>query len=452
METVLIVEDNKDMQFILSNILKDEGYKVSIAEDGKRALKEIERCNYNLVLLDIRLPGMDGMQILDKMKEIDKDLSIIMLTAYGDVKGAVKAVKLGAFDYITKPFDNEELILVIKKALNTQYLSKEVKILRKQLGERIDSEHFMGESAQIKRVLNQVNLVLPTDMTVILQGESGTGKELIAQMIHQRSSRKDKSFVAIDCGAIPETLVESEFFGYEKGAFTGADERKEGKLEQANGGTFFLDEITNLSDTIQMKFLRVVQERKVRRLGGKQDIEIDVRIIVATNFDLAEAVTIGRFRDDLFHRLNEFCINLPPMREIKGDIPILAHHFLKEANKELNKNIKGFSSEVMAEFFNYHWPGNVRELKNAVRRGVLLTESEYVMPNHLSLQLIKPETGIKFTPFLEKGDSLKETMRKLERDLIVQALKQVNHNRVKASELLQVNRKALYRKMKSLEL
>ncbi|MFZ2937698.1 MAG: sigma-54 dependent transcriptional regulator, partial [Candidatus Omnitrophota bacterium] len=308
METILIVDDNQDMRFTLSNILKEEGYETITAGDGERAIKEVKHKSPNLVLLDIKLPGMDGMKILEDMKKIDKDLIIIMLTAFGDVQGAVRAMKIGAFDYITKPFDNEEIVLIIKKALQTQYLSKEVEVLRKRLGEKTAIEEVMGESPQIKQVLNQVNIIAPTNMTVILQGESGTGKELISQMIHQKSKRKDKPFIAVDCGAIPETLVESELFGYEKGAFTGADERKEGKFEQANGGTLFLDEISNLTDGIQMKLLRIIQEKKVQHLGGRKDIKIDVRIIVATKTNLSEAMRVGKFRDDLFHRLNEFHI------------------------------------------------------------------------------------------------------------------------------------------------
>ncbi len=450
METILIVDDNRDMQFTLANILKEEGYETITALDGERAIKEVKSRAPNLVLLDIRLPGMDGMRILKEMKNIDKEVIIIMLTAYGDVKGAVEAMRLGAFNYITKPFNNEELALIIKNALRTQYLSKEVEVLRRRLGEKIAIEEVMGDSPAIKQVLKQVDIIAPTNMTVILQGESGTGKELISQMIHQKSLRKDKPFVAVDCGAIPETLVESELFGYEKGAFTGADERKDGKFEQANGGTLLLDEITNLSDTMQMKFLRVIQERKLQHLGGRKDIKMDVRIIVATNTNLYETAKAGKFRDDLFHRLNEFHINLPPLRERKEDIPVLAKYFLDEANQELNKKIKGFSDEAMKFFLNYNWPGNVRELKNLIKRAVLLSDSEYISSSHLSLNNIaclenKPDSN-------DGLNSFEDASKAFQRDLIKNALEKAEGNKIKAAKILQINRKALYRKMKSLNL
>lgn len=452
MEKILIVDDNRDMQFILSSILKDQGYESISVSDGERALKELKIRVPNLVLLDIKLPGADGIQILEKIKQIDRDLIIIMLTAFGDIKGAVKAMRLGAFDYITKPFDNEEIILIIKKALQTQYLSKEVESLRKRLGEKTAIEEVMGESPQIKQILNQVNIIAPTNMTVIIQGESGTGKELISQMIHQKSLRKDKSFVSVDCGAIPETLAESKLFGYERGAFTGADERKEGKFEQANGGTLFLDEITNLSDSMQMKFLRVVQERKLQRLGGKKDIKIDIRIVVATNANFSDTVRGGKFRDDLFHRLNEFYILLPPLRERKEDIPILAKYFLDEATNDFHKKIKGFSGEAMKFLLSYHWPGNVRELKNLVKRAVLLSDSEYISPKHLFLNIVGPQNHLKLTDGLNSTVSFEDAATEFERDLIKKALEKAGENKIKAAKTLQINRRTLYRKMKSLGL
>jgi DNA-binding NtrC family response regulator len=397
---------------------------------------------------------MDGMEVLDKMKKINKELIIIMLTAYGDVRGAVEAMKLGAFDYVTKPFDNEELTLIIKNALRTQYLSKEVEVLRKRLGEKTAIDKFVGESPAIKQVLKQVDIIAPTNMTAIIQGESGTGKELIAQMIHQKSRRSDKPFVAVDCGAIPETLVESELFGYEKGAFTGADARKEGKFEQADSGTLFLDEIGNLSESIQMKLLRVIQERKIQHLGGKKDIKVDVRIIVATKVNLYNAMKAGKFRDDLFHRLNEFYIDLPPLSERKEDIPVLAEYFLEEANNALSKNIKGFSrrgGEAMEILLSYDWPGNVRELKNLVKRAALLCDSEYILANHLSLN-IWSQNNLKLTDGLNLTVSFKDATKEFQRDLIKKTLERADGNKTKAAKILQINRKALYRKIRSLDL
>ncbi|MBU1422878.1 MAG: sigma-54 dependent transcriptional regulator [Bacteroidetes bacterium] len=469
METILIVDDDRDIRFNLSTILKDAGYEIITVSDGHKALKEVERRAPNLALLDIRLPGMDGMKVLEEMRKKDKDLIIIMLTAYGDVKSAVSAMKLGAFDYVTKPFNDEELILIIKKALQTQYLSKEVERLRKRLGEKQDIEEIMGESPQIKQVLKQVNIIAPTNMTVLIQGASGTGKELVSQLIHQRSPRKDKPFVAIDCGAIPETLVESELFGYEKGAFTGAEDRREGKFEQANGGTLLLDEITNLSDAVQMKLLRVIQERKLQHLGGKKDIRIDVRIIVASNVNLSETVRADKFRDDLYHRLNEFQIELPKLAERKEDIPILAKYFLEDANSEFNKGVKGFSPGAMKYILNQAWQGNIRELRNVTRRAVLLAESDTIEFDNLSINQLLPITEpINATkpldlsrPFYfeeildskkgrDKWASFDENTQEFQKDLIKKTLEATGGNKLKAAGLLGLNRKTFYRKLKSL--
>ncbi len=463
METILIVDDNTDFRFNLSNLLKDEGYNTIAASNGKEALKAVKKNSPNLALLDLRLPEMDGMQILDKMRQIDKDLVIIMLTAFAEVKDAVKAMKLGAFDYITKPFDNEELTLIIKRALQSQSLSKEVEILRRRVGEQFAMEEVMGESSQIKQVLNQVKIIAPTNMTVIVQGSSGTGKELVANLIHQESRRKDKSFIAIDCGAIPETLVESELFGYEKGAFTGADDRKEGKFEQANGGTLFLDEITNLPNSAQAKLLRVIQERKLQHLGGRNDIRVDVRIIIASNVNLSEAVVAGRLRDDLFHRLNEFQINLPLLWERKDDIPTLTKCFLNEANQDLNKKVDGISGEAMKMLFNYHWPGNIRELKNVIKKAVLLCDSNLIGQEHILLNQTNDNYGVRVNNYgsfkdissqldLEKGASLQEitkkTIRQLEQDVIKQALVKSGGNKSKAAKILKIDRMTLYSKIK----
>lgn len=462
METILIVDDDKDVQFTISNILKHAGYETIIAGGGNRALREIRKRSPDLALLDIRLPGMDGIKILEEMKRIDKDLTIVMVTAYGDIKNVVNAMKLGAYDYITKPFDNEELLLVVKKALQTRYLNKEVEILRRKLGERM-ATGIIGESPQIKQVFKQVEIIATTNMTVIIQGESGTGKELIAHMIHQKSQRRDKPFIPIDCAAMPETLVESELFGYEKGAFTGAGERKEGKFEQASGGTLLLDEITNLSDAVQMKLLRVIQERRLQHLGGKRDISIDVRIIVATNINLSDAARNGKFREDLFHRLNEFQIDLPPLRERKEDFPILAKYFLDEGNNEFNKKIKGFSAEAINSLFNYHWPGNVREMRNIVRKAVLLTDSDYIELSHFSTNTHKPqnETGTTFNTLrneidlaeiFERGISFEEINQEFVKNLIKKTLQHTGGNKKKTAEILKINRRMLYRKMKSLSL
>lgn len=459
MTKILIVEDNEDMQHILSNLLHEEGYETIAVLDGESALKEVKKNDPNLVLLDIKLPGMDGMKVLNEMQKIDKDLQIIMLTAYGDIKDAVNAMKLGAYDYITKPFNNDELLLIISKALQTHYLTREVKHLRKKLGEKTAEDIVLelgGESTKVKQVLEYINIVCPTNVSVILRGESGTGKELIAQLIHMKSQRRERAFVAIDCGAIPETLVESELFGYEKGAFTGADRQKEGRFELAQEGTLFLDEITNLPEVAQTKLLRVLQEKKVQRLGGKKDIKVDVRIIVATNIPLFNAVKKGKFREDLFYRLNEFEIIIPTLRERKEDIPILAKRFLDEANNEFGKNIKGFTPQAMESLLTYRWPGNVREFKNAIRKTVLLTNSKNIdriyFPNDDLNTPEKPE----FNEVSGEGSSLhdlvRDTTNEMERDIIIKTLSKVGGNKSKAARLLKINRITLYAKLKRFDI
>jgi DNA-binding NtrC family response regulator len=450
METILIVDDNEDLQFNLSNIVQNEGYNVLTAGDGTKALKLAKSGSPGLVLLDMRLPGMDGMKVLEEIKKFDENIIVIMLTAFGDVKGAVNAMKLGAFDYLTKPFDNEELVIIIKKALETRNLSREVESLRKQLNEKNLLEEAIGQSPEFMHVLKQAQIIAPTNMTVMIQGESGTGKEIICKLIHKLSLRKSKPLVAIDCGAIPDTLVESELFGHEKGAFTGADAPKQGKFEQAHGGTLFFDELTNITETNQMKLLRVLQERKFQRLGGKKVIDVDVRVIAASNVKLSEAVEEGKFRSDLYYRLNEFHINLPLLKDRKDDIPVLAKHFLDEANRELNKKVKGFSPDSAKQLLSYGWPGNVRELKNIVRRAVLLCESDNISLTELGLDFFKqpgkPETA------KDSHNTLEDATRRVERDLIGKALEQTGGNKIKAAKLLQMNRKTLYRKIKNLGL
>jgi len=464
MDKILIVDDDKDMRDILSDLISSDGYKAITASDGRKALIETKAHSPDLVLLDIRLPEMDGLKVLEEIKKMDKDLPVIMLTAHEDVKGAVQAMKSGAFDYITKPFDNEEMVLNIKKALQTRYLYREVKNLRRRLEDKTVIAQFIGESPRIKQVLNQVKLIAPTNMTVIIQGESGTGKELIARMIHEESLRHDKPFVTVDCGALPENLVESELFGYERGAFTGADKSKEGSFESANGGTLFLDEMINLPLSFQGKLLRVIQERKVQHLGGTKEIKVDVRIIAATNAILSDEVKNGRFRDDLYYRLNEFNINLPPLREREDGIPVLAKYFLEEANLEFNKKVEGISGEAMKSLLNYQWPGNVRELRNVIRKAALLTDSNFIREFNLPMDTVSnSEIVIPPRPSLEKGgeggfegisfqETIKKNIRMLEKDIIEKALVQAKNNKSKAAKILKIDRMTLYSKIKSLGL
>ncbi len=461
MAKILIVDDNKNMQIILQNLLVDEGYEVISATKGKDGLKAITEQSPDLVLLDIHLPEMNGIEILQQITKLGKEILVIMITAYGDVETAVETMKLGAYDYITKPFVNEELKIVIRKALDTNELKHEVKVLRQQLELKKINDVPMGNSPAIMRILKQVELVATTDMSVIIQGKSGTGKEVIANLIHQKSKRKNKAFIPIDCGAIPDTLVESELFGYQKGAFTGASSAKKGKFEVANGGTLFLDEITNLPPSAQAKILRVIQEKKITKVGGTEPVNIDVRIIVATNLDIIRAVQENNLREDLFHRLNEFTISLPSLKERKNDLPIIAEQFLKEANIELDKKIKGFLPEVMSILESYSWPGNVRELKHVIKKAVLLEETDHITPNVLDLEFGQTQKN-PFKESLDKyyemitleGSSISEitaiVSAEMEHILIKRILVEAKYNKSKAARILGIDRNTLYSKLKNL--
>jgi two-component system response regulator AtoC len=463
MNKILVVDDDLDFCFNLSTILRENGFEVMTAANGREALLKIQSACPDLVLLDLRLPDIDGIKVLQKMRESCPDMDIIIITAYIDVKDAIRAMKLGAYDYITKPFDNEELLLTINKALNVQHLRGEINNLKKRLAEKLPVEKVMGDSSQIKKVLMKVDMVAPTDFTVIIQGESGTGKEVIANLLHQKSLRRNNAFIAIDCSAIPETLIEAELFGHEKGAFTGADRKKEGKFERANEGTLFLDEIANLSEGIQAKLLRVLQERKLQHLGGNKDIKINVRLITAAKINLFEAVKQGKFRDDLYYRLNEFLIEIPRLCEREGDIAVFANYFLEKTNLELKKNIRGISSEAMKLLFNYKWPGNIRELKNTIRRAALVAVSDQITPADILLEQTGSgqNTGVPMhedlvSSVMDGTISLKGMVNKvaseIEKELIKKALLKTGGNKSKAAKLLKIERVTLYAKIKELQI
>ncbi|HLA05005.1 MAG TPA: sigma-54 dependent transcriptional regulator [Syntrophales bacterium] len=451
LKTIMVIDDDRDTCWLLSQVLGSQGFCIKTVFDGRSAIAELVNVSPELVLLDLNLPEIDGMGVLEEIRKSNKDVIVIILSGYGDTKRVVNAMKLGAFDYITKPFNNKELAALIKNAMESR-LKDDTEGARQNIS-LSSPESVKGISPQIRHVFELIEAVAPTNMTVVLQGESGTGKELMARLIHSKSSRKNGPFVALDCGTLQETLVESELFGYEKGAFTGAAERKEGHFELANKGTLFLDEVANIKESVQLKLLRVLQERRVRHLGGKKDIPVDVRIITATNTTMSELVKLGKFRGDLYYRLNEFLLELPPLRCRSGDIPVLAEHFIEEANLELGKKVKGLTEKVTRLFLNYAWPGNVRELKNIIRRAVLMTESEYMdigdMPGEL--QGARDETGTD----VSNGDVslrgvLKESIKDLEREAIEKALALAKNNKSKAAKILQIDRTTLYSKLKSL--
>jgi two-component system nitrogen regulation response regulator GlnG len=449
---ILVVDDVKDIVAFLSKILEIEGYKVITAENGQEAVGIVQKQLPDAVIMDMNMPLLNGIEAMKKMKSINPLLPVIFMTGFAEIDSAVKAIKLGAFDYVTKPFEQESIIITLKNALNELNLKCEIKKLRSNFTNRESLAELMGSSNEIKRVFNQVNHVAPTDFTVILYGETGSGKELIAKAIHNQSERRNGKIVTIDCGAIPETLLESELFGYEKGAFTGAEKRKEGFVELASKGTLFLDEISNLSLQMQGKLLRAIEEKRVKRLGSKNDIEINVRIVVAGNEMLDKLVKTGRFREDLYHRLNEFTIEIPPLRKRKEDVIYLSKRFLDETNSELNKNVRGFSESVLEGFLRYDWPGNVRELKNVVRKSVLLASDlveSVSLPNqnsssndYVTDSIVKQGNGN------NNGLTLKNIIRNTEKRVIMDVLMQTDGNKSKAARILNIDYKTILYKIK----
>ncbi|MFH1941483.1 MAG: sigma-54 dependent transcriptional regulator [bacterium] len=453
MEKILVVDDQRDLRWILFKILKAKGYKVAQAENGPKALSIIKTFSPDVVLLDNKMPGgMDGIEVLENIHAVDPNIIVIILTAYGDIKMAVRAMKLGAYDFMTKPFEDDELLLTLGRALEKHQSIWEIKELRGGLHSCKNLEVLMGTSEQIQRVYRQIERVAPTDLTVLIQGETGTGKELVARALHEFSLRKDGPFVAVDCGAIPDTLVESELFGYEKGAYTDARQRKQGQFELANHGTIFLDEISNLPYSAQRKLLRVIEERKLRRLGAQETICVDVRIVAASNSLLEKCIEKGEFRRDLYYRLNKFPITLPTLRNRKEDIPFLAEKFLQEAGKELKKKTKGLSKEAIKSLLLYNWKGNVRELKNIIHRAVLLADG-FIEPCHLIFydKEIQPpgfenEMSLEEVPLKE---IIKRVKVQVEKKAIENALKKVKGNKSQAAKILDVDYKTLHTKIKN---
>ena len=465
MKRILIIDDEINIGLLLSRFLTRNGFTVDTATSGFSAQEYMSKEFYDLVLCDYRLEDTDGKEILIKIKESYPLTGVIIITGYSDIKLAVELIKLGAYDYITKPLYPDEILNTINKAIDTQTALNDLSVERAEIPKAKTSrvavynqvENFVaGQSQASKELLKQIQLVAPTSYSVILTGESGTGKESVAKAIHLNSPRKDSPFVAMDCGSLTKELAGSEFFGHEKGSFTGALNTKIGHFEMANGGTLFLDEVGNLSYEIQAALLRTVQERKIKRIGSTKEIDLDVRIIVATNENLASAIQKGRFREDLYHRFNEFSINLPPLSERGKDIMIFARNFLDFANDELKRNVSGFSKDVEECFLTYSWPGNVRELKNVVRRATLLTETDEIQLKALPLEISTDakvtaiEKTIHRSP--EKSRDLKNAASEAEYDAILKVLREVNFNKTKAAKILNIDRKTLYNKMKAINL
>ena len=458
-KTILLVDDDHDFRWATGNVLQASGYKVIPAQDGREALDFLEKGVPDLILLDYRMPGLDGLQVAAEMKKNISAVPIIMITAYAEIDSAVKAMKMGVYDYVTKPVDNNDLLFTVKRALEKQDLVQEVAHLRAALNERASLYELMGSSKPVKKLVRHVEKVGPTRFTVLVEGESGTGKELVARAIHDLSEVRDGPFVAVDCGAIPESLIESELFGYMKGAFTGAYGDKPGHFELADGGTLFLDEVGNIAYPVQQKLLRAIQERVIQRLGARNPLPTTVRIVAATNQSLGKDVESGRFRSDLYFRLNEFSVKMPTLRERVEDIPYLAKRFMDEVEKELNKTVDGFSKEALLSLSSYHWPGNVRELRNVIRQAVLLCEKKTpVQPVHLTFSshlMVPDDSSILATSGLDydTSKSLKEIVQSLvnalEMKIIREALADAKGNKSKAARKLEVDYKTLLRKIKA---
>ncbi len=459
---ILIIDDDADMCLLLSRLLTKNGYEVDVAHSGSKGIDKFKKGFFDIVLCDYRLGDKkDGKDVLVEIKQINPAAIVFIITGYSDIKTAVDVIKSGAHDYITKPLVPDEVLNVISKAIRQSGNGKpetgsSVKEKRSvKSGIDTSKEFLEGQSDATKNLYKQIDLVAPTNFSIILYGESGPGKEVIAKTIHEKSSRRNKPFIAMDCGTLSKELAGSELFGHMKGSFTGALADKEGHFELANGGTLFLDEVANLSGEIQASLLRVIQERKFKRVGGNKEMETDVRIIVASNENLQEAYRKGKFREDLYHRFNEFSINLPPLRNRKDDIPLFAEFFLTKTLAELNKKLDGFDDEVMDIFIKYSWPGNLREFRNVVRRCALLTDKGYIPMSTLPFEISEAsnlDMGAETTPVTKAISlDLKDSASKAEYETILHVLKEVNFNKTKAAEILQIDRKTLYNKIKGYE-
>ena len=449
----MVVDDEYLIRWTLQQSLTKEGYEVLIAETGEEALEKVAEEAPDLLLLDIKLPGMDGYEVLDKAVKIDRNIIPIMVTAYEDVERIVKAMRLGAFDYITKPFDFNKVHLSIQKALEASQLKREVKHLRREERHRFGFDHIVAVSKEMQRVLQIAEKMAQSDAsTVLIQGESGTGKELIAHAIHDLSKRENRPFITVNCAGFPEHLLENELCGHEKGAFTDAKEVKKGLFEIADGGTLFLDEIGDMNQSLQGNILRLVEQRNFRRMGGVKDIQVDIRIITATNKDLTKLKDEGKFREDLFYRINVASLTIPPLRERPDDILPMAKYFVQKYNEEFHKNVQKISKDVENLFMDYRWPGNVRELKNVVERAMILGDDDTLLPEQLPIEIFvqssKQGAMVEGIRIPQEGISLE----KVEESLVRQALKMTNGNQTKAAKLLDISRDALRYRMQKIGL
>lgn len=440
---ILVVDDEPEMCRLLSDVLTEEGHTVETANTGEKALAMLSD-HVDLLITDLRLKEMKGLELMHQVKQVRPEVSVIIITAFGTIESAIEAMKKGAYDYIPKPFKVDELLLVVQKALGEGTLRREVARLRREIGKKYQFDNILGKSKTMQAIFDLIRRISDTASNILITGESGTGKELVTKAIHYNSLRKDRPFIPVNCAAIPETLLESELFGYVKGAFTDAKGDRAGLFEEARGGTLFLDEISELPMSLQAKLLRVLQDKEVRRVGATQQVKVDVRVIAASNLDLAEEVKQRRFRDDLFYRLDVLQIQVPPLRERRDDILLLAHHFLRKYQQETAKTIKGISESALALFLEYSWPGNVRELENAIERAVILACGDQITLDDLPPTLTGSRGDYSTS---EKALERLLSLEELERQYITRILEQTGGNKYKAAQILGIDRKTLYRKL-----
>ncbi len=449
-ERVLIVDDDESMRFFLNEALAKRGYEAVVLGDAESAVRAVQEETFDLIILDVKLPGMSGIEAIPLIKEQDPHAVILVMTAFGS-SHALDAVRAGAYDFFTKPFKIEEMGIVIERALEKRRFERELRKLEEKLRRQVSFDNIIGTSHAMEQVYGLIQKVVQTDVTVLVCGESGTGKELIAQAVHYHSARKENPFVKLNCVAIPEGLLESELFGHEKGSFTGAVQRKCGKFELANTGTIFLDEIGDMSLATQAKILRVLQEREFETVGGIEPVQVDVRVIAATNKDLSKAVEDGEFREDLYFRLNVFSIVVPPLRERKEDIPLLVDDFLRDANDEMTRAVTGVSKDTMDLLMMYHWPGNVRELENCVHRSVVMADEDVVTPKCLPAHIQSIAQRPRYT-LPDSVESLDTTLDDVEKQIIMETLRDTAGVQSKASRLLGISERSLWHRVKKLSI